>query len=98
MLLLFFTLSITPRLYLHDIFASHQDMITKSSSHEAELKKDGYSCNLNELVATSPFTESATAVTIETPLYFPELHVRYTSQVASATPQFFALRGPPLLA
>lgn len=94
-LLLLFTLSIMPKLYLHDIFAAHQDMIT---STEPGIVKNGYSCDVNDQVATSPFTETEKIVEITPGIYFAVLHTRYTSQIATAAPPCFSLRGPPMLA
>ncbi len=96
-LLLLFALSIMPRLYLHDLFASHQDIITHTSDAEPGIVKNGYNCNLNDLVATSPFTETVKVVTVDADLYFPVLHTRYTSQIATAAPDCFTRRGPPSL-
>ena len=97
-LLLLFTLSIMPKLYLHDIFAAHQDIITNTNSSEPGILKDGYSCDINELVATSPFTETDKQVVVSPEIEFPVLHTRYTSQIATAAPECFTLRGPPMLA
>lgn len=97
-LLLLFMLSIMPRLYLHDIFAAHQDIITNTSDAGPGIVKNGYSCDINDLVATSPFTETGKAITIQPDIYFPVLHTRYTSQIATAAPDCFTLRGPPSLA
>jgi hypothetical protein len=96
-LLLLFTLSIMPRLYLHDIFASHQDIITNTGG-EPGIVKNGYSCDVSDLVATSPFTETEQTIELRPEIFFPVLHTRYTSQIATAAPDCFTLRGPPVLA
>ncbi len=90
-----FTLSIMPKLYLHDIFASHQDKITNISHTDPGFVKDGYSCDVNDLVATSPFTETDKTIQLDPEIDFPVLHTRYTSQIATAAPECFTLRGPP---
>jgi hypothetical protein len=87
-----------PRLYLHDIFAVHKDFVTRTHSIEPGIVKNGYNCQVNNLVATSPFTESEEMVTVDGEIDFPVLHTRYTSQIASAAPDRFTLRGPPVLA
>lgn len=97
-LLVIFTLSIMPRLYLHDIFASHQDIISKVDHDHPGIVKDGYSCDINDQVATSPFTELSQATELNQEIDFPVLHTRYTSQIATAAPDCFTLRGPPALA
>ena len=86
-----------PKLYLHDIFASHQDIITHTDG-EAGISKNGYSCDVNDLVATSPFTETHLSADFRPEIFFPVLHTRYTSQIATAAPDCFTLRGPPALA
>jgi hypothetical protein len=95
--LLLFTLSIMPKLFLHDIFAAHQDIITHTDG-EPGLVKNGYSCDVNDLVATSPFTETVQNIELRSEIFFPVLHTRYTSQIATAAPECFTLRGPPVLA
>lgn len=97
-LLLLFTLSIMPKLYLHDIFATHQDLITNNGQTQPGILKDGYSCAVNDLVATSPFTETEKVTLFNPEIHFPVLHTRYTSQIAAAAPGYFTLRGPPVLA
>jgi hypothetical protein len=96
-MLMIFTLSIMPRLYLHDIFASHQDMINTGHAQPG-IVKDGFSCDVSELVATSPFTETEKTISFNPEIHFPVLHTRYTSQIATAAPECFTLRGPPVLA
>lgn len=97
-MLMLFVLSIMPRLYLHDVFASHKDIANDISQHLTTIEKDGFSCDLNDLVATSPFTEASTTIVFNTEIDFPVLHTRYTSQIATAAPECFSLRGPPMLA
>ena len=86
-----------PKLYLHDIFASHQDIVTNTGG-EPGIVKNGYSCDVNDLVATSPFTETEQSTEFRPEIFFPVLHTRYTSQIATAAPDCFTLRGPPVLA
>jgi hypothetical protein len=97
-LLLLFMLSIMPKLYLHDIFATHQDLIRNSGQTQPGIIKDGYSCDVNDLVATSPFTESEKVTVFNPEIDFAVFHTRYTSQIATAAPECFSLRGPPVLA
>jgi hypothetical protein len=97
-LLLLFTLSIMPKLYLHDLFATHQDLIINTGQTEPGIIKDGYSCDVNDLVATSPFTETENVIVFNPEIDYPVLHTRYTSQIAAAAPACFTLRGPPVLA
>jgi hypothetical protein len=95
-MLLLFTLSIMPKLYLHEIFATHKDIVTNTA--EPGFSKNGYTCDVNDLVATSPFTEAPQQYVTNPDIYFPVLHTRYTSQIATAAPDCFTLRGPPAIA
>jgi hypothetical protein len=97
-MLLLFTLSIMPKLYLHDFFAAHQDKISNTNPSQPGIVKDGYSCDVNDLVATSPFTDTEKITAINPEIDFPVFHTRYTSQIATAAPECFTLRGPPVLA
>jgi hypothetical protein len=86
-----------PKLYLHDIFAGHNDIVNYTGS-EPGITKDGYSCDVNDLVATSPFTATDKHIEFNPEIDFPVLHTRYSSQIATAAPPCFTLRGPPMLA
>jgi hypothetical protein len=97
-MLLLFTLSIMPKLYLHDVFAAHHDKIGNAGHSQPGIIKDGYSCDVNDLVATSPFTGTEKIAAFNPEIDFPVLHTRYTSQIATAAPECFTLRGPPVLA
>lgn len=53
--------SITPRLYLHDLFANHTDVSYCNHSQEAGpcIHAQGYNCQLNELVVPGEYMQSA---------------------------------------
>jgi hypothetical protein len=56
-LLLVFTFSITPRKYLHDAIATHQDKVAVSASDKVlQINPSGFSCKADNQVAESPFT------------------------------------------
>ncbi len=97
-MLMLFILSIMPRLYLHEVFAAHKDLVENTCQDQPTIGKDGFTCDLNDLVATSPFTETETSIALNPEIDFPVLHTRYTSQIATAAPECFSLRGPPVLA
>ncbi|HMR90915.1 MAG TPA: hypothetical protein PKC69_01315 [Chitinophagaceae bacterium] len=97
-MLLFFTLSITPKQYLHDLFAGHQDMAATAQSKDTQVAKQGYHCECNSLVATSPFTEQDDIPFIQ-PLvvYQPAAATHLTESFHSAFSRFYELRGPPAI-
>jgi len=99
LLLLIFTLSSTPKRYLHDIFANH----TEAVSHQAEqgkliISEAGFNCDCDNLVGTSPCAEPDEFIT--SPLFL-QYHLflthRYFS-IPTAPAHFFELRGPPVFA
>src|SRR5687768_10253481 len=68
-MLILFTFSITPKLFLHDLFTNHTDTVYKKTvDDKAQVSKSGFTCDCNDLVATSPFTEHKNA--IELPILF----------------------------
>jgi hypothetical protein len=57
-LLLLFAFSITPRNYLHDIFANHKDVTYGASAYDdITVQKSGIDCGFHNLVAESPFAD-----------------------------------------
>lgn len=97
-MLLFFTLSITPKIYLHDLFAGHTDAVIKASNDgKAQVYSKGYNCDCNSLVATSPFTEESDAVSSILPVAYPSLFISLTTPVYACGHNFLELRGPPTI-
>lgn len=97
-MLVTFTLSITPKIYLHDLFAGHTDTITKvSADGKAQISSKGFNCECNSLVATSPFTEEPDAASSILPLVYPSLFISLTTPVYTCRHDFTELRGPPTL-
>lgn len=99
MLVLIFTLSITPKRYLHDIFANHTDAV----SHYAEqgksiVSKAGSNCDCDNLVGTSPCAEFDEFITSPLQLQYPLFLTHYHYSVRPEPAHFFELRGPPVLA
>jgi hypothetical protein len=98
-MLLLFTLSITPKRFLHDTFAHHKDVITYAAhdGHD-QLSLDGFNCDTHLLVAESPFTGNSLAIQAIPPLVFVTgftAHLPAGLHLQSVTPT--NLRGPPAL-
>lgn len=56
--LLLFAISITPKIYFHDVVADHKDVpatCTHSEKPKACLHQQGYNCELNDPVISSPY-------------------------------------------
>ncbi|HEX6181081.1 MAG TPA: hypothetical protein VFZ47_07515 [Chitinophagaceae bacterium] len=93
-LLLLFTLSITPRQLLHDAIAHHTDQSVRANGN-AFVNNQGYSCDQLKLVAESPFTETDT-FTENIPLQSCTDFIVYSNH--KAAPKAITLpglRGPP---
>jgi hypothetical protein len=71
--LLLFAISITPKIYFHDAVADHKDATTTCAHPEkpkACLHQQGYNCELNDPVISSPYL-SVTIATWSLPeIYF----------------------------
>lgn len=98
-IMLVFSLSITPKKFLHDLVADHQDdvSIAINDGHD-HIDHHGFNCNCDNLVATSPFAEHTETLAFNTPVYFKEYSSTTPSGIKSITHSFSALRGPPSLA
>ena len=97
LMLLIFTMSITPKVFLHDLTADHKDEVSVVlHCHDQHLDKVGFTCDCNNLVSTSPYT-------VEPVLNIPEPQAivlvgytpSYAEKVYAATTIFSSLRGPP---
>ena len=96
-LLFAFLLSISPKQYLHTVFAQHTDVTTNLTKTEVQFNANAYNCDCNQVVCTSPYIPaenqslSATAGTFAS--YDDLLIVPGLSQTATQ----LQLRGPPAL-
>jgi hypothetical protein len=98
-LLVLFALSITPKKTLHDWIVNHTDGVSHTvKSDIAQLSKDGFNCNCQNLVAESPFTAGYQSVDIAPGQSFVEHPAIQLHQVYTSTYFFFEHRGPPSLA
>jgi hypothetical protein len=97
-LLLLFTVSITPKIYFHDVVANHKDVFTTCSHSEkpkACLHQQGYNCELSDPIISSPYL----SVAIST-WSLPEIYFAIASASAIASNKQECLihkesRGPP---
>jgi hypothetical protein len=91
-----FTFSITPKRYLHDLFTGHKDYVSKSGNDEKiHISQNGFKCDCNTLVATSPFTEHSDEIDITISTEYPSLFVSLTTSLHTSSHSHIELRGPP---
>ena len=99
LLMVFFALSITPKRFLHDIFAKHIDNSkgpVKNNSHPYQLDNAGYNCDNDNLVAESSFEIEQQNFSF--PVFFcfsayTIQHISFSSTFGIYSP----LRGPPAI-
>jgi hypothetical protein len=96
LLFIVFAVGITPRQYLHDIFAKHKDSKAVIDHSNNSVGKSRYYCTCDDLVAESnflcsevPYEVHLTSVTSSIAV----LEVRFSS----VSPFYSLLRGPPAI-
>lgn len=92
-----FLLSITPKKVLHDIVAQHTDTSSRSVADDGafHLQQAGFHCQLDNLVAESPF-ETAEAFTIaKAANHHPTFGVSAVQNIQRSV-ALTCLRGPPV--
>lgn len=95
-LLVLFAFSTMPKKLLHDWIVNHKDgVVVKKSAGADEISKAGFNCNIQNLVAESPFTSDSASITFDVPLVYNPVAGSFSSQVHSAAVFFYSLRGPP---
>lgn len=94
-MLLVFAFSVTPKLFLHDMFAGHIDYVpVKKSNAPYQANPTGLNCEKDGVVATSPFVADEPVIHFYTFIPFSP----YTSPgvgLPSFNKIFYPLRGPP---
>src|SRR5688500_7699630 len=96
-MLILFTLSITPKLFLHTIFADHADIVYKKSDGKTQVSKNGFTCDCNNQVATSPFITHENPPEIGILPVYQSLITHFPSQIIASTQFYLELRGPPAI-
>lgn len=99
-MLLLFMFSITPRVYLHEMFANHQDTAASNSSDEEDqLSSIGFRCDTHDQVAESPFTSHGFQLVIAPPILYPTATTQHLiANLRLKAPVISTLRGPPAMA
>lgn len=95
-MLLVFVLGITPKRYLHNVFAKHVDnKVQTTGSKPFQLSVSGFNCDNDNLVAESVFT-------CESPVFEFPVRVSFSKYILcdisflSVQEVYASLRGPPV--
>jgi len=94
-LVLLFTFSITPRQFLHDLFADHTDFYTSCHGTEATISNSGKNCKCDDLVVSVPFLGLDTAeevASLSEHGFYNQVSYQFYFSSTFSTPD---LRGPP---
>jgi hypothetical protein len=99
LMLVLFSISITPKKIFHDLFANHKDTYTKYSlvNSDSQVSDPGINCHFDNLVVVAPYINTDISVDIAPLLFFPEQKINATASFHSVHQLFFGLRGPPSL-
>lgn len=97
-LLLVFTLSITPKKYLHDVFSNHGDScVTVAAENTATISNVKASCDVGNQVATVPFILVSNKYTVLLPAVTAVTNISSAYHCFAAPQYNFSLRGPPVV-
>ena len=98
-LLMLFSLSITPKMFIHALVVHHQD-VNLSIDHDGrdQLNKGGFHCNIENQVVEAPFLFYPISVDLGVPQQFREYQAEAGHQYYSFSHFIFGLRGPPAVA
>ena len=96
-LLCTFLLGITPKHSLHNFSANHKDVSPKKANDDFQFNTAGFHCELNSVVATSAFTETAGDFQIPGLDHLNSFITLFSSPVLPTNHIYTGLRGPPSL-
>jgi hypothetical protein len=95
--LLVFFFSATPKKFLHDLVADHQDFYAALPGDNPGISNSGFNCHIHDLVVSTPFlvvnSFSETGTGAAYALYTEKGFVRYTLPTCITKDS----RGPPAL-
>lgn len=93
-LLAVFTLAIAPKKIVHQWFASHTDVATKSSDNKTTLNTSGFNCQCDDQISESNFF--GVILPAISPLFQSHPYLNQTTfSFVLVLPHFINLRGPP---
>jgi hypothetical protein len=94
-MLLLFTFSITPKRYLHDLIANHEDFYSFHSGGETTVTKTSINCQCEDLVVSTPFVEASFELSLSSLVYHKEFASSSYHSYFLNTCSTKDSRGPP---
>jgi hypothetical protein len=94
-MLLIFSLSITPKLFLHDLVAHHKDLSYPSHQHTDQINTAGFHCDRESQVVELPYISHVICIHLIVPGSFHTYQTRADHQVYFLPHFIVGLRGPP---
>jgi len=95
-MLVIFVFGITPKRFLHNIFAKHIDNSLQSNTDKPfQLNKSGFNCDCDNLVAESTFLNDLQVFAFPLSFSYSSYSIKDIS-FTSATKVYSLLRGPPV--
>lgn len=96
-LLLLFLLGATPKLYLHNIIATHKDeIVADNGSKQTSVGKLPVYCHCVNLVIESPFLPTDSKAEVQKAVVYTPLVSSYCDSYSLPHYSYFKLRGPPV--
>lgn len=95
-ILFVYAFSITPKIFLHNLIATHTDKNDVAISNGVEFSAIGFNCKCNNVVAESPFIPEEALVYFNRPFYFT-LYAKPVITFFSFDKLYSELRGPPVV-
>lgn len=97
-MLLLFSFSMTPKRWLHDLFAKHADTYGQVSANGQDaVSAEHFNCHCDNIVVDTPFTFSEHFTATLQPLTCPEFSSPLQERVPCKDAVTSPLRGPPAL-
>ena len=95
LLLLTFTLSVTPKILLHSLVAHHTDTHFHIGGQTDQVTKAGYHCDCESQVVVLPYLDWSPFIPTDLPECFISAPIRTEDQIYPAGHFIFGFRGPP---
>jgi hypothetical protein len=97
LLLVVFTISFIPKAYFHEVLADHKDFVSceHPGAKAACIHQQGFRCDVNDLVVTTPYVLSANGINFVHPPFGVILVTPLFSFVAQHHFLGTDSRGPP---
>ena len=99
-LLVVFALSVTPKIYFHDVIANHKDAAAscdRPQQVKACIHQAGFNCHVDELVVTSAYLIIENIRSLLIASHFPEFNSTYQFLLSCNCLLNNESRGPPMV-